>query len=91
MNWKLMLQNAKVSIWGAIVFLLGIPGVVSALEDWAAGRSVNWKSVAISVALMASGAAHSQTKANDVHSTLDQVVKSGDEADAAAVKAGNGK
>ena len=74
------LKSLTTTIPGILTFLLGIPGVLSALQAWANHQPVNWRDVVISIALSLSGVGLVAAKAGTTHSTPEEVTRAGNHA-----------
>ena len=68
--------NLSTTIPGVIAFLLGISGVIQALDSWANGQPVNWRMTVVSIAIAVGGIGHVNSKSGTTHSTVAQVEQS---------------
>ncbi len=73
MNWASITKNWKTSLGGIVAFLFSVPAFVSALQAWAAGKPVDWKSVLVSLAMTAAGSGLLLAKDSTTHSTEREV------------------
>jgi hypothetical protein len=73
MNWTLILKNWRTSLGGIAGFLFSVPIFVGAIQDWAAGRPVNWKYVLVSLAITAFSGSLLNAKDAQTHSTEREV------------------
>jgi hypothetical protein len=75
--WQSLTKNWKTTVAGILTFLMGVPSFVTALQAWGAHQAVDWRSVAVSVALTAGGAGLVAAKDATTHSTPTEVTQAG--------------
>jgi hypothetical protein len=80
MNWAAIVKNWKTSISGAVLWLLSIAPLYSAIEDYAQGKPVNWKNVLLTAILWAAGHGLIQAKDSATHSTSAEIYQADEQA-----------
>jgi hypothetical protein len=84
--WESVTKNWKTTATGIITFLLGVPEIVTALHQWAAHQSVDWRNVAVSAAMAIGGLGLVAAKDSTTHSTVAEVQVSTAKVEQAALK-----
>ena len=72
-DWKSLTVNIKTTVAGVVAFLFSVPAVISGLEAWAKHQPVDWRVIAVSIAMAAGGLGLVASKDSTTHSTLDEV------------------
>jgi hypothetical protein len=89
MNWAAIVKNWKTSISGAVLWLLSIDPIYSAIQDYAQGKPVNWKNVLLTAILWAAGHGLIQAKDSTTHSTYAEMQAATTQAEIQRISAAN--
>lgn len=73
---QIAVKSWKTTLAGLVAFLFTVPAFVNALEQWAHGQHVDWKTVLQAIAAAAVSGGLIAAKDSTVHSTLDEVENS---------------
>ena len=74
MNWSYITKNWKTTLAGLVTFLMSVPAFVGAIQSVIAHQPVDWRSVALAVALAAGGGGLVAAKDASNHSTQAEVL-----------------